>query len=63
MSATLLPDPLWELIQPLLPSTPIRSMGGRPRLSDRACLAGILSFFAAEYLGKCSLKNWAAVRA
>jgi transposase len=42
MSATLLPDVLWELIQPLLPPTPVHPNGGRPRLSDRACLTGIL---------------------
>lgn len=42
MSASLLPDALWELIQPLLPPTPVRQNGGRPRLSDRACLTGIL---------------------
>lgn len=42
MSASLLPDALWELIQPLLPPTPVRPNGGRPRLSDRACLTGIL---------------------
>ncbi len=42
MSVPLLPDPLWDLIEPLLPSSPIRSKGGRPRLPDRACLTGIL---------------------
>jgi transposase len=42
MSTPLLPDPLWNLIQPLLPAVPLRPKGGRPRLSDRACLTGIL---------------------
>jgi transposase len=42
MSATLLPDALWGLIQPLLPPTPVRPKGGRPRLPDRACLTGVL---------------------
>jgi transposase len=41
MSAPLLPDALWELIQPLLPPSPRHPKGGRPRLSDRACLTGI----------------------
>ena len=42
MSTPLLPDALWNLIQPLLPSTSPRPKGGRPRLPDRACLTGIL---------------------
>jgi transposase len=42
MSTPLLPDALWNLIQPILPSPPPRPKGGRPRLPDRACLIGIL---------------------
>jgi transposase len=42
MSTPLLPDALWNLIQPLLPPSPHRPNGGRPRLPDRACLTGIL---------------------
>lgn len=42
MSTPLLPDALWNLIQPLLPAVPLRPKGGRPRLADRACLTGIL---------------------
>jgi transposase len=42
MSTSLLPDALWDLIQPLLPPSPHRPNGGRPRLQDRACLTGIL---------------------
>jgi transposase len=40
MNTPLLPDALWNLIQPLLPSTPPRPKGGRPRLPERACLTG-----------------------
>jgi transposase len=42
MSTPLLPDALWNLIQPLLPPSAHRPKGGRPRLPDRACLRGIL---------------------
>jgi transposase len=42
MSSPLLPDALWNLIQPLLPPTSRGPKGGRPRLPDRACLTGIL---------------------
>jgi transposase len=42
MAARLLPDALWDLLEPLLPIPPRRPKGGRPRVPDRACLAGIL---------------------
>src|SRR4029450_5978817 len=42
MAAALLPDPLWDLVEPFLPIPPRRPRGGRPRVSDRACLTGIL---------------------
>src|SRR5712692_6907964 len=42
MAAALLPDPLWDLVEPFLPIPPRRLKGGRPRVSDRACLTGIL---------------------
>ena len=40
--AYLVPDQLWTLVAPLLPSAPARSKGGRPRVPDRVALAGIL---------------------
>ena len=41
-AAGLVPDRLWELIEPLLPMPVPKPRGGRPRLSDRACLTGIV---------------------
>src|SRR5258705_4893103 len=42
MAAALVPDALWSLIRPLLPAAMPKPQGGRPRVSDRACLTGIL---------------------
>jgi transposase len=42
MATALLPAPLWDFVEPFLPITPRRLKGGRPRVSDRACLTGIL---------------------
>lgn len=42
MPAALLPDALWELVEPLLPLPGRKPRGGRPRLPDRVCLTGIL---------------------
>src|SRR5438094_13393 len=42
MSAALLPDALWDLIEPFLPSPLRRPAGGRPRVPDRACLTGVV---------------------
>ena len=42
----LLPDQLWQRIQPLLPPPPSHARGGAPRtVPDRACMAAI-SFMA-----------------
>ena len=42
MSKLLVPDDLWKRIAPLLPPEPPNPKGGRPRIPDRACLAGIM---------------------
>ena len=38
----MVPDRLWEILQPLLPEDPPKPKGGRPRIENRAVLAGIL---------------------
>jgi len=42
MAAALVRDALWSLIRPLLPASMPKLQGGRPRVSDRARLTGIL---------------------
>lgn len=42
MTQPLVTDDLWAAISPLLPPAPPRPKGGRPCVSDRAALTGIL---------------------
>jgi transposase len=42
MSLPLVPDDLWEAIEPLLPKEPPKPRGGRRRVPDRAALTGII---------------------
>jgi transposase len=42
MAKSLVSDELWAVVAPLLPPEPPKPKGGRPRLSDRAALTGIL---------------------
>jgi transposase len=42
MSKKLVSDELWEIVEPLLPPEPPKPKGGRPRLPNRAALAGII---------------------
>jgi transposase len=42
MSKPLVSDELWAVIAPLLPKEPPKPKGGRPRVSDRAVLSGII---------------------
>jgi transposase len=42
MAKPLLPDDLWEIIEPLLPKWAPSPKGGQPRLDDRRALTGIL---------------------
>jgi transposase len=42
MAKPLVPNALWAAIEPLLPPEPAKPKGGRPRVGDRAALAGII---------------------
>ena len=42
MAEQLVPDEIWDAIQPLLPPKPPHPKGGRPWIEDRAVLGGII---------------------
>ena len=42
MATPLVPDALWEIVEPLLPPEKPKPKGGRPRIPGRACLTGIV---------------------
>lgn len=42
MAQKLMPDAFWARIAPLFPPEPPKPKGGRPRVSDRAALTGML---------------------
>lgn len=42
MAKELVTDELWEIVEPLLPPEPPKPRGGRPRVSNRAALTGIV---------------------
>ncbi len=42
MSKPLVPDEVWAIVEPLLPTEPAKPKGGRPRVPDRAALTGII---------------------
>ena len=42
MAEQLVPDEVWDAIQPLLPPKPPHPKGGRPWIEDRGVLGGII---------------------
>jgi transposase len=48
---SLVPDQLWNVIQPLLPPQPPKAQGGRPRRPDRAVAGAIIFMLRAGLPG------------
>ena len=66
MGKLLVPDELWELVEPLLPEHPPSAKGGKPRTPDRTCLTGILFVLKTgipwedfpQEMGCCGMTLW-----
>lgn len=41
-ASSIVPNDLWQAIEPLLLTEPAKSKGGRPAIPDRAALGGIV---------------------
>jgi transposase len=59
MTATLVSDGLWDMIEPLLPLPKPKPQGGRPRTPDRVCLEGIVFVLRSGHsLGNVAERAW-----
>ena len=66
MGKLLVPDELWELIEPIVPKHPPSPKGGKPRKDDRLCLTGILFVLKTgipwedfpQEMGCCGMTLW-----
>jgi transposase len=66
MGKLLVPDELWELIEPILPPHPPSPKGGKPRIPERVCLSGILFVLKTgipwedfpQEMGCCGMTLW-----
>jgi transposase len=66
MGKLLVPDELWALVEPILPKHPYVLGIGKPRVSDRICLTGILFLLKTgipwedfpQEMGCCGMTLW-----
>jgi transposase len=66
MAKLLVPDELWELVEPLLPKHVPSPKGGHPPTDDRVCLTGILFVLKTgigwedfpQEMGCCGMTLW-----
>ncbi len=71
MVVELLPDELWNQVQPLLPAHRISSKGGRPPTDDRLCLRALIfilrsgmayNLLPSEVFGVSGVTAWRRLR-
>jgi transposase len=71
MAKPLVTDELWAVVEPFVPEPPPNPKGGRPRVSNRACLTGILfvlksgvpwEFLPREMGCGCGMTCWRRLR-
>jgi len=71
MAVELLPDDLWNEVEPLLPAHPAQPKGGRPPVDDRRCLRALIfilrsgmaySLLPAEVFGVSGVTVWRRLR-
>jgi transposase len=66
MGKLLVPDELWQLVEPIFPAHPPSPKGGKPRTPDRVCLSGILFVLKTgipwedfpQEMGCCGMTLW-----
>jgi transposase len=66
MGKQLVPDDLWELVEPILPKHTRSPKGGKPRTKDRVCLSGIIFVLKTglpwedfpQEMGCCGMTLW-----
>jgi transposase len=66
MSKPLVPDELWNLVEPILPKHPYTPGLGKPRVPDRVCLTGIIFVLKTglpwedfpQEMGCCGMTLW-----
>jgi transposase len=66
MAKLLVPDELWELVEPLLPKRTPSPKGGHPPVDERVCLTGILFVLKTgipwedfpQEMGCCGMTLW-----
>jgi transposase len=57
MAVELLPEACGELVQPFIPVAKAKPESGRPRLTDSACLAGIVFVLCSGSLEDAAPRN------
>lgn len=63
MTSKIVSDELWAIVEPLLPDPKMDSRGGRPPISNRAALTGIIFVLRSGIPWRMLPQEWDAVQA